>query len=121
MAASVEPGPAELVDVASGLEPYAAHIARGRLEAEGIAAQVLDDQLQNPHGVFEGRPRSRIRVAAEDADAARAILDADYSAELAQLADAASGPPELPSWPSPAALAVALVLACATLWLLARG
>ena len=121
MARAVERVPEGLVEVASGLEPYAAHIARGRLEAEGIPALVLDDQLLNPHGSFEARPRARIRVAAEYAEQAREILHADYTDELERLADESAEPPELPSLAPLVVIAGVLAAVVVLFWWFSRG
>lgn len=70
--------------VASYLDPVQAQIARGLLEAEGIAAHVGDEHLSVAN--WEWRLAiggSRVRVAEADAERAGAILRAMEAGEYA--------------------------------------
>ncbi|HRO27579.1 MAG TPA: DUF2007 domain-containing protein [Luteimonas sp.] len=70
--------------VASYLDPVEAQIARGRLAAEGIDAHVGDEHLAIAN--WEWRLAiggTRVRVAEEDAERARAILRAMDAGEYA--------------------------------------
>ena len=57
-----------------------AHIALGRLSAEGIKAQLFDDNMVQMYSIAVGG--IKLRVARSDAQAARKILETDYSAVL---------------------------------------
>lgn len=65
----------ETVIVASYTRPVEAHLARGRLEAEGIQAFVLDEQAitVNPF-LAPALGGVKVAVAAADASRAREIL-----------------------------------------------
>lgn len=93
--------------VASFHDPIEAHIACGRLRAEGIEAHVADDQLAVAN--WEWRLAvggTRLRVAEDDAERARCVLreldaggyslDADGDART----DPALRAPPLESWSS---------------------
>jgi hypothetical protein len=69
-------GPAdELVTVARFTTPWEAHLARTRLESEGVEACVLEERLP-PVDLLSGRPLAlnRVAVHAEDAELARDLL-----------------------------------------------
>ena len=89
--------------VASFHDPIQAHIARGRLQAEGIEAHVADDGLAVAN--WEWRLAvggTRLRVAEEDAERARRVLrelDAGGFA-LEPQPDDDLYPPPLESWSS---------------------
>ena len=81
-----------LVTVATFRDPASAHVARARLEAEGIPAFVADDNLLQIDWVMSNAVGGvKLRVPAPYADDARAALAVDASAELAAT-DAARGP-----------------------------
>jgi len=67
---------AALVAVARFTAPWEAHLARTRLEAEGIAACVLEERLPLANLLSgELAALSRVAVHAEDAPRARAVLE----------------------------------------------
>jgi len=69
--------------VASFREPYQAHIAKGRLEAEGIPAVISDEyvvQMDWTHSEAVGGVK--IKVPDEYLERAREILAADYGQDL---------------------------------------
>jgi len=69
--------------VASFREPYKAHIARGKLEAEGIPAVVLDEHLVWVNWTHsEAVGGVKVQVPEEALDRAREILNADFTGEL---------------------------------------
>lgn len=91
--------------VASYHDPIEAHIACGRLRAEGIEAHVADDQMSVAN--WEWRLAvggTRLRVADEDAVRARRVLrelDAGgYALETDTPSDPALQAPQLESWSS---------------------
>lgn len=89
--------------VASYHDPIEAHIACGRLRAEGIAAHVADDQLAVANWEWRLAVGGiRLRVAEDDAERARRVLrelDAGgYALEPPQ--DAKLRPTPLESWSS---------------------
>lgn len=57
-----------------------AHIALGRLSAEGIKAQLFDEQMVQMYSIAVGG--IKLRVARSDVQAARKVLETDYSAAL---------------------------------------
>ena len=60
-----------------------AHIAKGRLEAEGIPAQLADDNLVQTDWLFGAAVGGiKIQVPPAYAARARAVLEADHSGEL---------------------------------------
>lgn len=60
-----------------------AHIALGRLHAEGIAARLADEHLVQTDWLYAIAVGGiKLQVAESDADRARTILATDYSAEL---------------------------------------
>lgn len=96
-----------LTTVASYHDPIEAHIACGRLRAEGIEAHVADDQLAVANWEWRLAVGGiRLRVAEDDAERACCVLreleaggyslDADADAS----ADPALQPPPLESWSS---------------------
>ena len=65
-----------------------AHIALGRLEAEGIDAWLADEHLVQTDWLYSIAVGGiKLQVNAEDVAQASAILDADYSDTLADGAD----------------------------------
>lgn len=91
--------------VASYHDPIEAHIACGRLRAEGIEAHVADDQLAVANWEWRLAVGGiRLRVAEDDAERARRVLrelDAgDYSLDADAGADPTLHPPPLESWSS---------------------
>ncbi|ROR34243.1 putative signal transducing protein [Inmirania thermothiophila] len=73
----------ELVTVATFDTMPDAHIALGRLRAEGIEAVLADEHLVQTdwlYGIAVGGIKLRVRAA--DAARARAVLATDYSGEL---------------------------------------
>ena len=70
-----EPGYLSLVAVARFGDPHAAHLARGRLEAEGIIARVRGEHLASMAAIAsESGGLIRLEVAPYDVDRALAIL-----------------------------------------------
>lgn len=90
--------------VASFHDPLEAHIACGRLRAEGIDAHVADDQLAVAN--WEWRLTlggTRVRVADADAERARRVLrelDAGGYALDSDTTDATLQTPDRESWSS---------------------
>lgn len=77
------PRPASLVTVATFDFLPQAEIARGRLQAEGIFCELADANLVQTDWLYSLAVGGiKLRVAAEDAERALAILDHDYSADL---------------------------------------
>lgn len=73
----------ELVTVATYDRVMDAHIALGRLTAEGIEARLFDDQMVQMDWLYSiALGGVKLRVARGDAKAARAVLETDYSAVL---------------------------------------
>lgn len=88
-AAGDQDDPLDLVAVAQFTAPWEAHLARTRLEVEGIAACVLEERLPLA-GFFSGQPvaLSRVAVRAEDAGRAREVLAVEPPAALHAAAEA---------------------------------
>jgi hypothetical protein len=73
----------EFVTVATYDKVTDAHIAMGRLAAEGIEAQLFDDQMVQMDWLYSIAVGGiKLRVARGDAKAAREVLETDYSAIL---------------------------------------
>lgn len=73
----------EFVTVATYDRVIDAHIALGRLLAEGIEAQLFDDNMVQMDWLYSiALGGIKLRVARTDAKAARAVLETDYSAVL---------------------------------------
>ena len=73
----------EFVTVATYDRVTDAHIALGRLLAEGIEAQLFDDNMVQMDWLYSiALGGIKLRVARGDAKAARAVLETDYSAVL---------------------------------------
>ncbi len=85
LAVEVEADDDALVAVARFTAPWAAHLARTRLEVDGIDACVLEERMPLANLVTgQLAALSRVAVHAEDARRAREILQADVpAAELA--------------------------------------
>ncbi len=72
-----------MITVATFSTLIEAHIALGRLEAEGITAHLADAGMGDygmPAGIAVGG--IKLQVEEKDAERARAVLAADYSADL---------------------------------------
>jgi len=107
--------------VASYHDPIEAHIACGRLRAEGIEAHVADDQLAVAN--WEWRLAvggTRLRVAEVDAERARGVLReleaGGYSLDTGTHADPALHPPPLESWSSRIAWAALMLFSIPLPW-----
>ena len=73
----------EFVTVATYDKSIDAHIALGRLSAEGIEAQLFDEQMVQMDWLYSiALGGIKLRVARSDAQAARKVLETDYSAVL---------------------------------------
>jgi len=73
----------ELVTVATYDKVTDAHIALGRLSAEGIEAQLFDDQMVQMDWLYAiALGGIKLRVTRGDEKAAREVLATDYSASL---------------------------------------
>ncbi len=70
----------EFITIATYDKSLDAHIALGRLSAEGIKAQLFDDNMVQMYSIAVGG--IKLRVARSDAEVARKILETDYSAAL---------------------------------------
>lgn len=72
-----------LTTIASFREAYAAHIARARLEAEGIPAFVTDEHLVGVQPLYaDALGGVKVRVPADYAERARRIVAEDRSSDL---------------------------------------
>ncbi|HEX5340315.1 MAG TPA: DUF2007 domain-containing protein [Gammaproteobacteria bacterium] len=79
----LQPEMDELVTVATYDQSLDAHIALGRLAAEGIQAMLFDDQMVQMDWLYSiALGGIKLRVAQSDADAARQVLETDYSHDL---------------------------------------
>jgi Putative prokaryotic signal transducing protein len=75
----------EFVTVATYDKSIDAHIALGRLSVEGIEAQLFDEQMVQMDWLYSiALGGIKLRVARSDAQAARKVLETDYSAVLDQ-------------------------------------
>lgn len=73
----------EFITIATYDKVTDAHIALGRLSAEGIEAQLFDDHLVQMDWLYSIAVGGiKLRVARGDARAAREVLETDYSAVL---------------------------------------
>ena len=73
----------EFVTVATYDKVTDAHIALGRLAAEGIEAQLFDDHLVQMDWLYSIAVGGiKLRVSRGDAKTAREVLETDYSAVL---------------------------------------
>jgi len=73
----------EFVTVATYDKPTDAHIALGRLSAEGIEAQIFDDHMVQMDWLYSiALGGVKLRVSRGDEKAARAVLETDYSRDL---------------------------------------
>ena len=73
----------ELVTVATYDKVTDAHIALGRLSAEGIEAQLFDDQMVQMDWLYAiALGGIKLRVTRGDEKAARQVLETDYSKVL---------------------------------------
>jgi hypothetical protein len=78
-----QPDMDEFVTVATYDKSIDAHIALGRLSAEGIEAQLFDEQMVQMDWLYSiALGGIKLRVARSDAQAARKVLETDYSAVL---------------------------------------
>jgi hypothetical protein len=72
-----------LTTIASFREAYAAHIARARLEAEGIPAFVIDEHLVGVQPLYaDALGGVKLRVPVDCAERARRIVSEDRSGDL---------------------------------------
>jgi hypothetical protein len=72
----------EFVTIATYDQSLDAHIALGRLAAEGIEARLFDDQMVQMDWLYSiALGGIKLRVARSDAKAAQPILETDYSHE----------------------------------------
>ena len=79
--------------VASFREPYHAHIAKGKLETEGIPAVVVDEHLVQIYWVLsQAIGGVKIQVSEADVERAREILELDYIEELSVAEEAQLSP-----------------------------
>lgn len=79
----LQPEPDELVTVATYDKITDAHIALGRLAAEGIKAMLFDEQMVQMDWLYSiALGGIKLRVARSAAGSARRVLDTDYSHEL---------------------------------------
>ena len=73
----------EFVTIATYDQTIDAHIALGRLSAEGIEAQLFDDNMVQMDWLYSIAVGGiKLRVARIDAKAAREVLETDYSTVL---------------------------------------
>jgi len=73
----------EFVTVATYDKSIDAHIALGRLSAEGIEAQLFDENMVQMDWLYSiALGGIRLRVTRGDEKAARVVLETDYSASL---------------------------------------
>jgi hypothetical protein len=73
----------ELATIATFDDMLTAHIAKGRLEAEGIGCWLKDENLGQTDWLYNiAVGWIKLQVETRYADRARAILDADYSADI---------------------------------------
>jgi hypothetical protein len=79
----------ELVTVARFTTPWEAHLARTRLEAEGIEACVFEERLP-PVNLLTGEVLALNRLAVHEADAERALEVLDSIAPLQELDETAA-------------------------------
>jgi hypothetical protein len=79
----LQPEMDELVTVATYDQSIDAHIALGRLAAEGIEAMLFDDQMVQLDWLYSiALGGIKLRVARSDAGAAQRVLETDYSHDL---------------------------------------
>jgi hypothetical protein len=76
--------PGELVTIARFTTPWEAHLARTRLESEGIEACVLEERLP-PVDLLTGKPLALNRLAVNEADAEAALEVLDRPSLLQDL------------------------------------
>jgi ribosomal protein S27AE len=75
--------------VASFREPYQAHLAKGKLESEGIYAVVLDEHLVQINWILsQAIGGVKVQVSDEHLDRARVILKTEYKEELSATQEA---------------------------------
>ena len=73
----------ELTTIATFDNMPAAHIAKGRLEAEGISCWLKDENLGQTDWLYNiAVGWIKLQVESRYVDRARAILDTDYSEDL---------------------------------------
>jgi hypothetical protein len=73
----------ELTTIATFDNMPAAHIAKGRLEAEGINCWLKDENLVQTDWLYNiAVGWIKLRVEPHDAERARAILNTDYSGDV---------------------------------------
>jgi len=85
---------ARLVTVGEFGEPHEAHLAKGRLEAEGVPACVAGEHLANLHAMFTDTDGLiRLQVAPQDVERALGILGQDHSGTIGDAGAEAAPPP----------------------------
>ena len=73
----------QLTTIATFDNMPAAHIAKGRLEAEGIPSWLKDENLGQTDWLYNiAVGWIKLQVEPRDAERARAILDTDYSGDV---------------------------------------
>lgn len=94
---------AEFETVARSFTPTEMHILRGRLEADGIPAFVVDDNINETNSVLAANSGVRLQVASQYADDAKRIIAEVKSGELTLKEDAPEQPPtsEVKQAPAP--------------------
>lgn len=79
--------------VARFTEPYLAHIVKGRLEADGIDAKVVDEHIVQMNWLYSFAVGGvKVQVQESDLDRARTILKRDFAEELASTIEAQLAP-----------------------------
>jgi hypothetical protein len=71
-----------LKTIAEFRESFEAHLARGKLESEGIPAVVIDENIPNTGLYAESFDCVKLQVPEEDVERAREILTEDHTAEI---------------------------------------
>lgn len=67
-----------MLTIATFINPFEAHVARGKIEAAGIHAVVIDDRTAQVNWLYTAAIGDvKVQVTDEDADRAREILLAD--------------------------------------------
>ena len=78
----------ELTTIATFDNMPAAHIAKGRLEAEGIPSWLMDENLVQTDWLYNIAVGGiKLQVEPHYAKRARTILDTDYSADMDEQGD----------------------------------
>lgn len=76
----------ELITIARYSMPYEAHLARSRLEAEGIPVFIADEHLLSINWLYTPAVGGiKVRVPEDWEEAARQILTTDHQDEIAEI------------------------------------